>query len=122
MISKLENYYTDKPEVIAECLIAMRSIIKSHGLVVGEAFKWGLPVFHSEDGKNVCYFHVEKKSGKPYMCFINSNVLDAFPMLEKDDRKVMKALKFNPNEDLPKDLIIQILDVLQEDYVKNSRK
>ncbi len=96
----------------------MRNIVKAHPLVAGEAFKWGLPVFHSEDGKNVCYFHVEKKTKRPYMCFFNSMYLDAFPMLEQDDRKVMKALKFDPNEDLPKDLIIDILDVLLENYNK----
>ena len=121
MISDLENYYTDKPEAISECLIAMRSIIRSHPLTAGEAWKWRLPVFHSEDGKNICYFNVEKKTKRPYMCFINSRILDDFPMLEKDDRRVMKALKFDPNEDLPKDLILEIMDVLHIDY-KNSKK
>jgi hypothetical protein len=43
---------------------------------------------------------VEKKSDEPYFLMVDGNLID-HPSLESGDRKRMKILRVNPNEDLP---------------------
>ena len=49
------------------------------------------------------YFWKDKKTIEPYIGFADGVLLD-FPELEKGDRKRIKILRIDPNEDIPIEL------------------
>lgn len=100
-------FYFQKEEPIRACLLALRSIILEQDLRIRETRKYGMPCFCLER-KPLCYLWTAKKTGEPYLLFVDGNLLD-HPKLEKGDRKKMKILQLNSTLDLPKGLIQELL-------------
>ena len=65
-----------------------------------------------------CYLWTEKKTGEPYMLFVEGRFLN-HPQLEAGSRSRMKILKVDANADLPIDLI-QLLLAEALDLYKNG--
>jgi len=58
--------------------------------------------------KAFCYLWTAKKTGEPYILFVDGNLLD-HPNLETGERKRMKILRVDPESDLPMSLISDLI-------------
>ena len=114
MIKKLENYYLNKAEPNQSCLLALRSIILNQDKDITETQKWGMPCFCYKK-KMFCYLWTDKKTNEPYILMVEGKHLN-YPELEEGDRKRMKVLRINPNQDLPLKTIETILQKALELY------
>lgn len=99
MNNQIIDFYLKEREPNKSCLMALRDVILNQDLRFTETLKYGMPCFVFKS-KVLCYLWVDKKSNKPYILFVDGHML-AHHLLEKGNRKRMKILKVNPNEDLP---------------------
>lgn len=102
-----ESIYSKWEEPQLGCLLAMRQIILKMSDDITETTKYGMPCFCYRD-KHFCYLWADKKTKQPYILMVDGNRID-HPMLKQGDRKRMKILKVNPEEDLPVEGILEIL-------------
>lgn len=114
MMEKLENYYLNKTEPNQSCLLALRSIILNQDKDITETQKWGMPCFCYKK-KMFCYLWIDKKTNEPYILMVEGKHLN-YPELEEGDRKRMKVLRVDPNQDLPIKTIETILQKALELY------
>lgn len=68
-------------------------------------------------GKMFCYFWIDKKSGEPYIGFVEGKRLD-HPALIKGNRSRMKIMQFDPEKDLPVRAITAVLKQALDLYRK----
>ncbi len=108
MIDGLENFYLSKGEPNKSCLLALRDIIMGLSSNVTETRKYGMPCFCYK-GKMFCYLWVDKKTGEPYILFVEGKHL-SHPNLEVGSRARMKILRINPFDDLPIEIINLLLN------------
>ncbi|MFZ6051220.1 DUF1801 domain-containing protein [Halocola ammonii] len=108
MIRELDQFYLNLEEPQRSCFEALRDIILSVDPDITPEWKYRLPFFYYR-GKMFCYLWKDKKSGEPYIGIVNGNQLN-HPLLEQGDRKRMKILRVDPEADIPKDVIIEILN------------
>lgn len=113
-MEKLENYYLNKSEPNQSCLLALRSIILNQDKDITETQKWGMPCFCYKK-KMFCYLWTDKKTNQPYILMVEGKHLN-YPELEEGDRKRMKVLRVDPNQDLPIKTIETILQKALELY------
>lgn len=115
-----ENYYLDQPEPNRSCLLALRKIILEMDEAVTETRKWGMPCFCYRK-KMFCYLWTDKKTGEPYILFVEGKHLD-HPKLEQGNRARMEILRVDPNKDLPlrtiELLLCQALDLYRNGTIK----
>lgn len=114
MMEKLENYYLNKTEPNQSCLLALRNIILNQDKDITETQKWGMPCFCYKK-KMFCYLWIDKKTNEPYILLVEGKLLD-FSELEEGDRKRMKVLRVDPNQDLHIKTIETILQKALELY------
>lgn len=108
MLSELENFYNSKDEPQQSCLLALRDIILRYNSTIEQTWKYKLPCFVI--GKKIfCYIWVDKKTKRPYIGIANGIKID-HPALFQGDRKWVKLLYINPNEDIPQQIIHEIFD------------
>lgn len=107
MINQLDAFYLDQEEPNKSCLMALRHLILGYEPIT-ETMKYGMPCFLL--GKRaLCYLWRDKQSGDPYILMVEGKQLH-HPQLESGNRKRMKILRINPEEDLPLAIIHQVLD------------
>lgn len=85
----------------------MQSILLNFDKEITETIKYGMPCFCYK-GKAFCYLWKDKKTNSPYFLLVDGNKMK-HPQLESGDRKRMKVFNVNPNEDLPLEIIHEIL-------------
>ena len=107
MFESNDHFYLDKPEPFKSCLLALRDIILDLDAALSETVKYGMPCF-TLTKKPVCYLWTDKKTGEPYILFVDGKELD-FDELEAGKRAKMKILSVEPKSDLPVKLIRKIL-------------
>ncbi len=78
---------------------ALRSILLNFDENIVETKKYGAPCF-CYSNRHFCYIWLDKKTIQPYLLWVDGNKLN-HPALEKGNRKRMKILRINPEEDLP---------------------
>lgn len=100
-------YYLNKDEPNKSCLLALRSMILAQDELVTETRKYGMPCFCYQQ-KMFCYLWTDKKTGEPYVLFVEGKHLD-HPLLEVGSRARMKIFRVNPNEDLPMEALQRLL-------------
>ncbi len=100
-------FYLSKEEPNKSCLLALRGLILRQDELVTETTKYGMPCF-CYGKKAFVYLWTDKKSGEPYMLFVEGKRLE-HPSLASGDRARMKIYKVNPHEDIAKDEIEMIL-------------
>lgn len=105
----LAEFYLNQSEPNRGCFLAMRQVVLSSSSEVVETLKYGAPCFILK-GKPFCYLWKEKKSDHPYFLMVDGKLLN-HPELEAGDRKKMKILRVDPNQDLD---IVTIKEVLME--------
>ena len=107
MLSYINQYYEDLEEPNKSCLLALRHIVLNFDDRISECWKYKMP-FYCFNGKMFCYFWKDKKTNQPYLGLVKGQHLN-HPELEKGDRKKMKVLPIDPLQDLPVQLIREIL-------------
>ena len=119
-MDKNEHFYLNKEEPNKSCLLALRDIITRQDDNVTETTKYGMPCFCYKK-KMFCYLWTDKKTNEPYILFVEGQHLN-HSMLETGNRKRMKILKLNPNEDIPVDtielLLAQAIDLYKNRTIK----
>lgn len=120
MTENLDNFYLSKPEPVQGCLLALRSIILQLDDHITFTIKYGMPCFCYHN-KAFCYLWTDKKTGNPYILFVEGKHLN-HPSLETGDRARMKILRVDPKEDLPlaviQDVLNQALDLYRNGIIK----
>ena len=116
------DFYLSKTEPNKSCLLALQSILLRQDPLISETTKYGMPCFCYK-GKMFCYLWVEKKTNKPYLLLVEGKHLE-HPLLEKGTRSRMKIFRVNPEEDLPveiiEDLLTQALDLYRTGKIKTG--
>lgn len=107
MTHNTDHFYLNKEEPNKSCLLVLRSIILSQDELVNETVKYGMPCFCYKK-KMAFYLWTDKKTGDPYILFVEGNRMD-HPLLEQGNRKQMKILTIDPNIDIPKELLDELL-------------
>ncbi|MCW5909914.1 MAG: DUF1801 domain-containing protein [Cyclobacteriaceae bacterium] len=120
MIRELDNFYLTKPEPVKSCLLALRDIILDQDESITETVKYGMPCFCYAK-KMFCYLWTDKKTGKPYMLFVEGKRL-THPRLEAGARARMKIFRVDPEKDLPIKTIRSILQKALDLYRKGIVK
>ena len=106
-MTELDNFYLQQGEPIKSCLLALREIILSQDKEIVNAWKYGMPFFCFR-GKMFCYLWIHKKYKQPYLGIVEGKRFD-HPALVIEKRSRMKIMLFDPNKDLPIDIITSIL-------------
>ena len=99
MLSDLDNFYLQKDEPEKSCLLALKDIILKHNSEITAEWKYKLPFFYFK-GKMLCYLWIHKKYKKPYIGFVDGNLINHEDLLQ-EKRARMKILLIDQNEDLP---------------------
>ncbi len=113
-MKQVDTYYFTRKEPNKACLLSLREIILNQAIGITETLKWGIPCF-SFKNKMFCFLTITKKTGIPYILFVEGKYLD-YPELETGNRKRMKSLTIDPLKDIPKQKIQQILNTALEVY------
>lgn len=106
-MSELDDFYLQQDEPIKGTLLALREIILQQDKHVTKAWKYGMPFFCYKE-KMFCYLWFHKKHKQPYIGIVEGKRFDE-PFLIQEDRSRMKIMLFDPNEDLPLQIIENIL-------------
>jgi len=107
-LKPFDSYFLAQTEPERSCLEALRGLVKEIVPALQEEWKYGMPFFCIH-GKMFCYLWVDKNTRHPYLGIVAGNKL-SHPKLLAADRKKMKVLPINPNEDLPVADIAEILN------------
>lgn len=108
------NFYFNQEEPNQSCFLAMRDLILKVDNEVEETVKYGSPCFLYR-GRAFCYLWKDKRTNEPYFLLVEGKRL-VHPALEAGDRKRMKILRVDPNEDLPVDTINSVMQKALELY------
>ena len=123
-MNELDNFYLQQDEPIRGCLLALRDIILSQDKEVVNTWKYGMPFFCFR-GKMFCYLWIHKKSKQPYLGIVEGKRFNHTALLT-EKRSRMKIMLFDPNTDLPVDVINNILQQAINFYkrgiIKTSEK
>ncbi len=106
MLKPVELYFENLTEPAKSCMLALRAFLLRFDEHIEETWKYKLP-FYCYKGKMFCYLWT-KKNGQPYIGIVKGMALE-YPQLLQEDRKRMKILLIDPNEDLPEEILRQIL-------------
>ena len=118
MIHQADRFYELQSEPNRSCLLALRQIILQQDEEVSETVKYGMPCFCYRN-KMFCYLWTDKKSGEPYILFVEGKLLD-HPGLETGKRARMKIFRVNPGNDLPLTTIEALLNQALDLYRNGS--
>lgn len=102
-----DEFYQKQPEPNKSCFIALRNLITAHNDHLSETVKYGMPCF-TYNNKAFCYLWTDKLTHEPYILMVDGKLLK-HSSLEQGDRARMKILRINPNEDLPLNIINEVL-------------
>lgn len=106
-MKETDQFYFNQDEPNQGCLLALRNIILEQSEYISESKKWGIPCF-SYRKKMLCFLSINKKTNKPYLLMVKGTELN-HPELEQGNRSKMKIFSVNPNEDIPLEILEDIL-------------
>lgn len=107
MDENLYNFYSNLPEPMQGCFLALKKIILDFDSRVYQGFKYGTPFFMIND-RNLCYLWQHKNKKLAYIGFIDGAKMKN-PVLEQGSRKRMKIFSINPERDIPVATIYELL-------------
>jgi hypothetical protein len=107
-IPQLDDFYLQQPEPNRSCYMALRDIISNCHPGITQEWKYKLPFFYLHQ-KMFCYLWQDKKTTHPYIGFTDGALL-THPLLVQGDRKRMKVLNIDPNQDIPVEDLYSILN------------
>ncbi|PWJ57448.1 uncharacterized protein DUF1801 [Dyadobacter jejuensis] len=105
----VDTFFYKHQEPALSTMLALRELIQKQDPEVTEVLRYGMP-FYLIRGRRFCYIWLDKRSGDPYIGFVDGDKLDD-PALIKGERKKMKIFEVNASADLP---VGQIQRLLQQ--------
>jgi hypothetical protein len=120
MISDLDNFYLQHSEQVSETLLALKAIILKQDKNITAAWKYRMPFFCYK-GKMFCYLWVHKTTHQPYMGIVEGKHIK-HPNLIIEKRSRMKIMLFDSQQDLPIDIIENILQQALDLYTSGNIK
>jgi hypothetical protein len=114
-MNPIQEYFYRIGEPARSSLLFIREKILNSDELITETFSFGLP-FLKYKKKMLCYFYYSKQHQKHYLSFYHGDRVD-YPELLSEGRKKFKILLLDINEDLPMELIFNILDEVKT-YIK----
>jgi hypothetical protein len=108
MLNPNETYYLKFEEPMASCLLALRTYILTINVKITTKISWGMPFFAYQN-KSICYLWIDKRNKEPYIGFMDGHKIH-HPKLIKGDRKRIKILPIQSDEDLPIKLISDLVN------------
>lgn len=108
MLNPIENYFENLEEPLKSSFLSVRKIILDFDDKITEEWKYRIPFYYYK-GKMFCYLYKQKK-GFPYIGFAKGNIMEHHS-LDKGERKKMKVMHFNPEEDLPVETMYELFDM-----------
>ena len=114
MLSLIEEFYERQKEPNRSCFLSLRKIILDFDPDIKETWKYQIPFF-TYKGKMFCYLSQQKKKLVPYIGFAKGNLM-VNELLEQGNRKKMKVLTIDPELDIPKSDILEILEEAKKLY------
>ncbi|WP_435353307.1 DUF1801 domain-containing protein [Emticicia sp. SJ17W-69] len=106
-MKELDDFYLQLDEPNKSCLLALRDIILAQDKDITVAWKYKLPFFCYKE-KMFCYLWIRPKTKHPYIGFVEGKHIE-HPDLLAEKRSRIKILLFDPNEDLPIEIIETII-------------
>lgn len=113
-MNEIEQFFQRQPEPNRGTFLALRQYILSLDEKMTCEYKYKLPYMYLK-GKPFCYFWKDKITQEPYIGVSRAKYID-HPLLEQGDRKLMKIIRINPNEDLPIEELTPIFKNLMRLY------
>jgi hypothetical protein len=114
MLRPIDQYSLSREEPAGSCLRFLREHILSIDPDMKESLAYGMPFYHYRTSR-CCYLWTHKKSGMPYIGFVDGNRMDE-PDLISEQRSRMKIFLIDPGQDLPMDKIERLLRVMLSLY------
>jgi len=105
---EIDSFYLNLPEPNRGCMLSLRHILSNCHPDITQEWKYRLPFFYLR-GKMFCYLWVDKKTKHPYIGFTDGGKM-SHPLLVQGDRKRMKILLIDPEEDVPIKTLQKVLD------------
>lgn len=106
-MNPIQEYFFRIDEPARSVLLFLRKKILESDELITETLSFGLP-FLKYKKKMLCYFYYSKQHQKHYLSFYHGDRLD-YPELLSEGRKKFKILLLDMDEDLPMELIFNIL-------------
>ncbi|ASK31483.1 hypothetical protein CEY12_15805 [Chryseobacterium sp. T16E-39] len=107
-----EYFYRIKEPDRSTLLFLREKILKSDTEYITETLSFGLPFFKYKK-KMLCYIYYSKKYKKHYISFYHGDRINA-PELLQEGRKKFKILLIDMEEDLPVDLILNLINEVKK--------
>jgi hypothetical protein len=108
MLREIDLYFSEKDEPLRACLEALRYLILHHAPQITEVWQYKMP-FYRFAGKRFCYLWMDKRTGQPYIGFVDGKRLD-HPELLMEKRSRMKIFRIDATTDLPVETIRELLN------------
>lgn len=116
MTNPIHDFYESRNEANKAIFMILRDMILAENENITEEWKFRLPFFCFKK-KMMLYFWEDKKTGNPYIGFVDGNLID-HPLLEQGNRKRMKILNLDPEVDIPikeiKIIVRHAINILNE--------
>ena len=106
-LTEIDNFYCRQSEPIQGSLLALKEIILSQDKSITAKWKYGMPFFCYKN-KMFCYLWVHKKHKQPYIGIVEGKRFE-HPELIIEKRSRMKIMLLDPLEDLPINIIEDVL-------------
>lgn len=107
MLRDIDIWFESRPEPAKGCLLALRAYLLQYHSNITEAWKYRMP-FYCYNNKMCCYLWIQKENQHPYLGIVEGKNIQ-HPLLQQDKRARMKILPIDPSEDLPMEVIDDIL-------------
>lgn len=114
MLNPIENYFENLKEPVKSSFLSLRNIILEFDENITEEWKYRIPFYYYK-GKMFCYLYKQQKKGLPYIGFAKGDKMEHHS-LDIGERKKMKVMHFNPEEDLPIEQIGELLQMAKALY------
>ncbi|SIQ79923.1 protein of unknown function (DU1801) [Chryseobacterium sp. RU37D] len=112
-MNPIQEYFYRVEEPERSTLLFLREkILESDTENITEALSFGLPFFKYKK-KMMCYFYFSKRHRQHYISFYHGDRLD-HPLLLQEGRKKFKILLIDMEEDLPVELILELIDEVKK--------
>ncbi len=113
-MNPIDSFYLDQKEPVKSCLLALKTVITNYNSELVPRWYYRLPCFMLN--KHIfCYLWIDKKTQFPYIA-IGNGVKIEHPDLIQGKRTFTKLLMIDPNEDIPKEKIHEIFDLVSATY------
>lgn len=109
MLRPVDHYFSTKTEPAKSCLEFLRAYVLSYDGIT-EGWSYGMPFYYFRKHR-ICYLWTDKLTGKPYLGIVDGKLID-HQALVSQGRKRMKILPLEPEEDMPVELLDEIMKKL----------